>query len=183
MEYKLDRIKSPDDPNRCQAVRTTKGQCQNIVVPGSKYCAQHGGYTAEQQRIKESKKMYNVARWQQRIEQFGEHKDFKSLKSEIGVTRLLLEERLNKCTDSTDLIIHSGPILNLTEQLRKLIESCNKIDRTTGQLLDRKTLLGYASTVIDIISEEISDIPNFDKVADRIANRMIEALQNDNNEY
>ena len=38
----LEKAKSPDDPNRCQAV-TKKGQCINKKAEGSNFCAGHGG--------------------------------------------------------------------------------------------------------------------------------------------
>jgi hypothetical protein len=42
-KHHIERVKSPDDPERCQGIVPAHGQCLMRAVPGGKRCIFHGG--------------------------------------------------------------------------------------------------------------------------------------------
>lgn len=49
---KWERIKDPDDPQRCQSNLGGKAQCRNKASEGSKFCPAHGGHRAKMTKEK-----------------------------------------------------------------------------------------------------------------------------------
>ena len=86
----------PDDsPERCQEV-TSNGQCHNQRLPDQQYCLAH---IKRHQRSHDraNTKMYQVAKWQVRMNEFADSDGVKSLREEVGIARLLLEQILTQC--------------------------------------------------------------------------------------
>src|SRR4029077_12914332 len=102
-----------NDPERCQGVSSTKGQCQFKRATGSQYCKMHGGAavlkSAEQERIRN----YRLSKWQLRMNEFADSDQVKSLREEVGISRMVLEEIVNRCKDSTELLMCSAKIADM----------------------------------------------------------------------
>lgn len=79
-----------------------------------------------------------------------------------------MEERMATCHDATDLILQSGPISDLVMKIEKVVGSCHKLEGAMGQLLDKQAILLFASQVIQIISEHITDAALVNLIADKI---------------
>ena len=58
---------------------------------------------------------------------------------------MILEEVLNKCKDSKDLILKSSVISDLVVKVEKLVSSCHKMEGSMGQLLDKSAILQFAA--------------------------------------
>ena len=155
-----------DDPRRCQA-STTTGQCPNKAMDECDFCKIHGH---QQKRSIEKKKanLYRLHQWRSRINDFEGNEKAKSLTEEIGILRILLEEHINRCTSSADLLIASQQISELVIKIEKLVTSCNKLDITLGRHMDATQLMGFATKVITIISENIDDEATLQKISDSI---------------
>ncbi len=153
-----------EDPRRCTF---GSGQCNNISVEGFTKCEQH--YSSER-KSKEAKdlKNYRLTRWRGRVSGKSNSEAIKSLTEEIGILRMLMEERLEQCHDETDLIYASQDLADLTLKIEKLVTSCHKLESQMGHHLDKTTVLQFAATVIDIIGQEIDDIEIIDSIAERI---------------
>ena len=145
---------STDNINRCQAV-LSKGQCINKQAPGSEYCMAHGGNIGAQREAKQETRNYMLAKWQNKFKDKTSAPGLKSLRDEIGIMRMLLEERLLACHDSNDLILASAPISELLMKVEKLVVSCHKLERSMGELLDKTSMLQFASSVVEIISQHV----------------------------
>lgn len=159
----IKRAESPDSPNRCQAV-TAKGQCPNKAAKGQQYCQIHGG------RDENHKKSYQLAKWRNRLDRFSESRDIKNLNDELGLLRMTLEALVNKCQDDNDLVMNQGAISNLVMNITKLITSTTAVEQKIGKYVDKKTILQFASEVIDIIATELADQPEkIEAIAERIA--------------
>lgn len=162
----------PDDPNRCQGV-TRAGQCMFLSEEGSKFCLRHGANKAHEAARKKSLNLYRLQLWQQRLDEFAESSEATNLKSEIGILRMTLESLLNKCQSSTDLILYSNKISDLTVKIEKLIASSHRIERSLGNLLDRTAALNFAERVIAVVSAHVTDT----EVIDAISSGIIDALK------
>lgn len=170
MKYQIIKT-TEDDPNRCMS-NDAKGRCLNKAVEGSEYCPCHGGRRS-QQKIYELK----ASKYQAAIERHGEHDGIKSLRTEIGILRMLMETRLNLIEDDSDMLLQSQTISNLAIQLEKLVSSCNKIDLQLGSILTEEQLIQLMAEVADIIAEYVEDSKIRSLIADKIQSNLVKILE------
>ena len=167
MERRLFRC-DPADPKRCQA-RVKQGQCPFLSVEGLIHCPMHGGAGVTEQHLEEDKKrIYRLTKYRARVGELADHEQVKSLREEIGVLRMMLEEILNRCKDDNDLLIYSSKISDLVMKVEKLVSSCHRLELSTGALLDKAAVLQLAGSVVEIISRHVDDQDLVSDIADEI---------------
>ncbi len=166
-DYKIEKV-AEDDPRRCQCTQTQYGQCMNKQVEGSDYCIAHGGNHAINKRNKEAMHNYQLTKWQAKLDQHRDSPNIKSLRDEVAILRMTLEERLNHCSTELDLILQSGPISDLVMKIDKLVNSCHKLEGSLGQLLDKQAILQFAGEVIDVITRNLDDPIKIDLISSGI---------------
>lgn len=171
IEKKLQRCDEAD-PHRCQA-SGQGGQCPYLAIPESRFCQRHDGQGASS-REKDKTNMYRLQVWQQRLDEFSEHDKLKSLRDEIGILRIVLEETMNRCHDSNSILMYSSKIGDLCIKIEKLVSSCNRLEMKMGMLLDKASALNLAGQVVDIISLHVDD----PAIIDAISSGIIDALAN-----
>ncbi len=158
-----------DSPNRCQNVSDAKGQCVYEAVDGGTNCLSHGGNKQLEAQRNKSMRNYRLTQWQAKLQSKSESSGIKGLREEIGILRIIMEERLNMCKDETDLMLHSAQISDLAMKLERLVTSCHKLEGSMGQLLDKAALLQFAALVIEIIGTELEGQDNLmNTIADKI---------------
>jgi hypothetical protein len=174
-------IKSPypEHPNRCQATNN-KGQCFNLAVEDGTFCLAHGGNKQTESKKAASLKNYRAGQWQAKINRFSESSQIKDLREEIGILRMIMEERLTFCKTETDLLLHSHVISDLVMKIEKVVVSCNKLEASLGQHMDKTALMGFAQQVIQVISINIEDRELVDQVANELVNLLIEGDNHEN---
>ena len=177
------RMDSPTDPNRCQATNA-RGQCEfkGILLPDGTYgknCILHGGNRQVDSQNLENLKNYRLTKWQAKVNRFSESNVIKSLREEIGILRVLLEERLNRIDNAADLVLQSAPISDLVMKVEKVVGSCHNLEAKMGQHLDKAAVLHLASRFVAVISEQLSDQP--DKI-DSISHELLNIIQEDMDE-
>jgi hypothetical protein len=119
-EQRLEKVAEPDDPSRCQATVKT-GQCPFKAIEDHKYCKMHQGGTKFNANRDNVLRTYRLAKWQARLNEFAEDEHIKSLREEIGVLRIILEEMMNKCKDVDELFLYSGKISScILSQIRTI---------------------------------------------------------------
>ena len=174
-----------DNPHRCQAVIPSKGQCLNLAAAteGGKfgeYCLAHGGNRFVNQEAKISIRNYQLDRFKARLERHATSPHITNLRDEIGILRMVLEERLNRCNDDMDLLLHSGPISDLVSKIDKVVTSCHKLEGSMGNLLDKQAILQFASEVIEVVDSEIKQTDvneNWQELlTERIGNRIMDTI-------
>jgi len=166
-DYIIERV-AADSPDRCQCIIRSKGQCLNKVVEGSQYCAVHGGNKAAEAQAKARISNYKLVKWQEKLKRHASSDNIKCLRDEIGILRMTLEERLELCHDSHDLMLQSHVISDLVIKIEKLVKTCHSLEGSMGQLLDKQALLQFAGKVIEIIGNSIEDEAILTTVADQI---------------
>jgi len=173
----IPKITSEDQPDRCQAVHSL-GQCRNVAVKGSNFCAAHGGNKAVQDAEREALRNYKLTQFQARIDEKKAAPDLKNLRDEIALLRMLIEERLNMCKSGTDLVLHSSAISDLIMKVEKVVASCHKLEKNMGMVVDKQAILNFAGRVVQIITLVLSDLEGGEKFIDEIGNRILEELGN-----
>ena len=169
----IEKCKELDDPHRCQATIPSKGQCINMAskTEDGKYgsfCMAHGGNRFIEKEKKDSLRNYQLDKFKARLSRHAESPGIKSLRDEIAILRMMLEERLNRCKDETDLVLQSGPISDLVMKIDKIVGSCHKLEGSMGQLLDKQAILQFASEVIEVIGDAVKDEVAIEKIGNSI---------------
>lgn len=165
IEQKLIRCE-PDDPNRCQSTGK-QGQCPYLAAEGLKYCLRHGGRLPAMQE-KQKIKQYRLQVWQERLDEFTESDKVKSLRDEIGILRITMENILNKCSTSHELVMYSSKIADLAVKIEKLVVSCNRLEHSMGMMLDKTAALNLAAQIVEIIGKYVPDPEAIDNISGEI---------------
>jgi len=159
-EYQWTRVEN-GDPKQCE-----RAGCKNIVVEGSKYCLAHGGRHAAERAEKERMRNYNLAKFHQRANELSESKEITSLRDEVGLLRLLIEEKINHCKDTTDLLLISGPLSDLLMKSERLVTSMEKLENKMGHHLDKTKVVQIAQSMIEIIGRYIDNPEVLDAIGE-----------------
>lgn len=159
------------DLDRCQA-STRRGQCNLKAVPGGKNCLIHGGAIQLKNQETKNLKNYRLAKFKVRAAELGNSDHLTSLTDEVAILRILIEEMINSCDGTNDLLLRAGPLADLLMKSEKLVSSCHRLDSKLGNLLSRDKVMQFAQLVVEIISNEISD----ERVLDTISAHLLKAL-------
>lgn len=153
----MESVTSPDDPMRCQHVIPAKGQCHNVAVKEGSNCMAHGGAATVRADNKKRTTAYKLHLYQQRLEEHTGFINLKSLQDEIGLMRMLVEERINRCEDIQELSNSSASIADLVMKVERLVVSCQKLDAALGKHIDASALIAFAGIVITLVTEIFPD--------------------------
>jgi len=164
-----ERVHHPNE--RCEGTSQGTGQCPYCKIEGSNYCIRHGGHNVLVTQKKEGLRNYRLTKWKARVGEFADSQGIKSLREEIGILRVVLEEMLNQCSDATDLLLYSTRMASLVMQIEKLVVSCDKMEGKMGLLLSKDSVLQLASEYVEIINKHVGDT----QVIDVISMEMMQA--------
>lgn len=145
----------PEHPDRCQGIRHGQGQCTNLSAEHSSFCLCHGGNRGGEKVVAKALSNYRLTKWQSRLDDKTGQSELKSLRDEIGILRVIMEEQLNQCHSNMDLILQSSKIADLAMKLEKLVSSCHKLEGSMGKLMDKSAILQFAAEIVEIIGKEL----------------------------
>ena len=157
----------PDSPERCQYACHT-GQCKYKRVEGKEHCKWHIPGLK-----KHNLKRYRLTQHFARVDDFYKDEEFKNLREETGILRLLLEKLLNQCQTPWDLMVYGNKIEGLVERIGKMVYLGHKLEVSLGQVLDKPTLMFFVDETIKIISQEVKD----EQVLMAISKKLGDALE------
>lgn len=163
----------PDDPKRCQAV-CKSGQCPYFAMEGSKNCPMHSGSAQQNFNNQEAVRLYRLTQWRDRVNEHADHDKVKSLREEIGILRVVLEQVINGCKNNIDLLMNSNKISDLIIKIEKLVSSCHRLEQSTGMLLDRQAALHMASVIVTIIADHVEDPEAVDIISNEIMRTILQ---------
>jgi hypothetical protein len=163
IENQFERCE-PDDPNRCQSNDRT-GQCRYRRQEPHQYCPRH--LASQRTNIEREKvRNYQLTKFKARVNEFADNNQIKSLREEIGILRMTLEEVLNACQNTHQLMLQSNVIQSLVLNIERLVNSCHKLEESTNFLLDRTSIITLSSRMINLISLHVSDPEILEKISD-----------------
>ncbi len=168
---------------QCEHVNKHTGQCTREACEGVNKCPLHTGSDPE----KFEKRLYRLQNHDRRVrhEALSDHDELRSIREEVAVARMLLEERLNSIKTDADLVSACGPLNTLLLTIEKLTSSCLKLDISVGNLLAKPVILKMSNNIVAIILEELVDIPGHELIIDKITTRIIavvSSLEGEQNE-
>lgn len=170
------------DPNRCKGA-SRDGQCRNVAAHGSDYCEEaHRGKSTDQA---ERKRMYLLAKAadRARLTELSGHEEVKSLREEIGLARMLIEQRFNLVKTDLDLLNACGPLNTLLLTVDRLVKSAHSMEQSLGLLLDKSSVLQLSLILCQIVIEELEGIEDYQLIVDRITERFAETIGAANNPH
>lgn len=102
--------------------------------------------------------MYRLAKFQSRVDELKNHTDVKSLRNEIGILRMLFEEKWNRATNEAELVLMAGPLSDLVMKIEKLVSSCQRLENSLGNLLDKQQMKNIATQLMQVLSEKVNNL-------------------------
>lgn len=164
MDNKFERIEYDGDPERCQTVSGGQ-QCPYKGKLGSDgkrthLCPRHTPGMTGRAHVGSPDPLKNYrfsAQFQPEVDRFAGNEKIKSLREEIGLMRMLLQTIVNRCGDVYELTVEADRIAKLVEQINKLVQSCHKIEESSGQLLDKTIVVNIGSMMVGILEKHIPD--------------------------
>lgn len=164
-----------DDP-RCDFMLNNGQQCGNKAAAGVSRCALHGANKQQAAAENKSKRNYRLAKFQKRVNEFADNDRLKYLNEEIGVLRIMLEERWNQCTDSHELILSSGPITDLVMKIEKLVSSCHKLESQLGGLLSKAQIKNIAANCMQAVADAVNVFAEEQNLTDEQVGNLLEKV-------
>lgn len=163
-------IDGPSDPERCNSLeRHNTAQCRYKRIPGTTKCPRHAYNNDTQAKTEQTLKNYRLQKWQSRVIELVNSDGLKSLREEIGIIRMLLEEIVNQCQNATQLLIYSDQIHRCVMSIQSLVVSCQKLEERNGLLLDKTAVISLADQMVRIVSEQIDDPEKLATIGEKFA--------------
>jgi hypothetical protein len=169
-------VKTDHPRERCEAT-VKSGQCPYKKARSTNHCEMHGANSGENARKTEIQRNYRLQRWQNRISEFADNDNIKSLREEVGILRMVLEEMLNQCETSLDILLYSQKMSDLVMKIERLVTSCDKLENRMGLLLNKSSVLQLASTYVQIINNYVSDPDIIESISQEMAQATL-AIEN-----
>lgn len=167
-------IKVSDPAQMCTAlIDGGTRQCFYQREPHSEKCIRHGGMLAANKIEAEKVRNYRLTQYQRRVNELADSEGVKSLREEIGITRMVLEEIINSCKDQNDLIMYSAKISAMTRDIERLVVSCHRLESSLGFLIDKGTVLNISNQIVQVVSSHVKD----EQLLDTITTQIIQAIE------
>lgn len=153
--HEVERIKSNDDPRRCESGGKT-GQCPMVRTPNSRYCNRHSGALTEIKIARQDAELYKLSVFKARLESFGQAEGVIGLRQEIGIMRILIEEMMNQIKGPNDVVIYSVKIGDLISKLNRLVTDAHKLESQLESTIDRNKLNKICDGIGELIAPFLS---------------------------
>lgn len=100
---------------------------------------------------------YQLKHWKDKIAEYITSDRIVSLRGEIGVIRLIIEDKLNTIKTPYDLTLQAVPLLESIKTVGKLVSSCHRLESSMGLLLDETQAKDFGQKLIEIVARHIPD--------------------------
>jgi hypothetical protein len=116
-------------------------------------------------------------RYQTRLAELSTADEIKSLRDEVAIARMLVEERLNKIKTDQDLYTACGSINALLLTIEKLVSRSHILEQNLGQLYHKSTIIQMMQAFVEIVDEEVRPLVGGVVAIDRIVERIYRYAQ------
>ncbi len=166
------RARDLDDPNRCGHMKPGEGQCVMLSVEGGTRCKVHGGGTQLQVLKKKQLRAYAKNKWAAQISENANDSEIKSLREELGIARIMLDQLLQRCNDSHDLLMMSTPIDNMLKTINLIQKTSHTIEKDLDNMVGPDTLNKFSEALFTIIMDEIEDVNIINRIAMKLGREL-----------
>lgn len=143
------------------------GQCTEEAIVGGTRCNLHAHIDPEHTQ----KRLYNLLKfkYRTRYEQIGEHEALRSLRDEVAIAKMMLEETLNNIQNDSEFAASRSDLAHQLATVEKLVASMLKMETSLGTLISKPTLLKIAADMVRILLDKLKDVPNHELIIDDIS--------------
>jgi hypothetical protein len=155
---------------------TATGQCTEEALEGDRYCSLHTHLDPD----KHQKRMYNLLKYKYRTryEQIGEHESLRSLREEVAMAKMMLEETFNSIHNDSEFLASRADLAHQLATVEKLVSSMLKMEVSMGTLISKPTLLKIASDIVQILLDKLKDVAGHELLIDEISAEIIKTIEN-----
>ncbi len=164
----MQRVYDLDAPDRCTHHKPGEGQCPMQSVPNYNRCEVHGGVNQLQINKKQELRAYMANRWRAEIKSNASDSEIKSLREELGIARIMLDQLLNRCKDSHDLLLMSTPIDNMLKTITLIQKNSHLIEKDLNNIITPESLEEFGNALFNIIMEEVQDSNTINRISMKI---------------
>lgn len=154
-----------------------RGMCPFDALPGLDKCGKHSdsetvtmGYRFSDPDLKE------------RLDWHSRDELIESVRQEVVLVRALIEERRNFATTQAEKIQAFPAILDAASKLDRLVTSLARLEKQSGQVLEKAAIQQLGRRIVEILTENLKDIPDRDTIVDRVAREIAKAVMSAKNE-
>lgn len=151
---------------------STAGSCPLDSVEGSLYCQKHSNeialrrnYLLDDEKLRES------------LEGKLGSNMIMSLREEVALLRVMIQDRLNLAKSDAERLVAYNQVGNWLGTLDKLVNSLNRLEKETSQVLTKETLMQVGRAIVSILSEEIKRLEGYEDVIDAVATRIVPVIE------
>ncbi len=161
--------------SRCEFTHAN-GQCSETAIEGGKYCSLHVSLDPE----KHQKRLYNLmkSKYRLRYEQISDHEALRSLRDEVAIAKMVMEETLNSIQNDSELLASRADLAHQATTIERLVASMVKMETSLGQLISKPTLLKIASDIVQILIVKLQGVPNHELLIDDISAEILNTIDN-----
>jgi hypothetical protein len=176
----------PDSRDRCQRLGPS-GQCTNPVIPGTDFCEQHTSKLAKR-RLETRKYAIENTRLRASVGDFAGSEAIYSMREEIAILRSFIEQLirsldLNDSEHSRAQCAATAPmVIKLVETLERVVKTSGVMEVKFGHMLSKQAVIDLANMVVGVMAEEISHLPNYQEIVDRVTQRVTENIRKAEND-
>jgi hypothetical protein len=146
----IEKVKRPDDPQRCQGRGANGGQCWNKVEPPAVKCNKCRAVPAG------NPDNYLAEQFQQRLTiECGPGEEIKLLRESLSLCHAMIAAHAKLVKDESTLLAYSGGLSRLITDAEKVTKSLVQLEREADMLLGKPALIRWAMQVSQAISEAI----------------------------
>ncbi len=176
----MNRVTDLTDPRRCKGA-AQDGQCVNVAEEGAEYCRAHGGISTVKQ---DDLRVYRLAKAQERtrhLELTDRYDSLKTLREEIALTRMLIEQIWNEASQADQLANRGAAISHQVMTLKELLKQSHQMEESMGVTLSKATIMKLGQMIVQIIVDELQDVPDYEAIVDRITDRLVQTISSTTN--
>ena len=65
---------------------------------------------------------------------------------------------MNRANTDAELVMMAGPISDLVMKIEKLVSSCQRLENSLGNLLDKQQMKNIATQLLNVLTEKVNDL-------------------------
>jgi|WetSurMetagenome_2_1015567.scaffolds.fasta_scaffold09775_7 hypothetical protein len=159
---------------RCEFTHIGAGQCNEEALEGCRYCSLHTTLDPEKQQ----KRLYNLLKfkYRTRYEQIGDHEALRSLREEVAIAKMMLEESLNLIQNESEYMARRSELAQQLVTIEKLVSSMLKMETSLGTLISKPTLLKLTSDIVQILITKLQHIEGYELLIDEISAAIVKTI-------
>jgi hypothetical protein len=148
-----------------------RGQCLGNPVEGSDFCGKH---SKEEHRLRGY--YLKDPELRKRFEHHAAASSIDTLREEVVLLRTLIHNRVDLCSNDAEQIVAFQAVVSALGTVEKLVNSLSKLERLDSLVLDKAALNDLGDKIVEILTENLKDIPDRDRIVDRVAEAIANAI-------